>query len=152
MGLTSRIRLTDRPADWIARRAASRPAPGPLTYTSTLRMPCSMAFLAASEAASWAAKGVPLRDPLKPWTPAADHDTTFPAGSVMVTRVLLKVALMWATPVGIFLRSFFFLVAGRLAIMVPYAFFRRPTTERRGPFRVRALVCVRWPLTGRPRR
>ena len=65
-------------------------------------------------------------------------------GSVMVTRVLLKVALMWATPSGIFFRSFFFLVrACALAITSPYAFFRLPTTLRRGPLRVRALVWVR---------
>src|SRR4030042_5877934 len=120
MGLTSRIRLTPRPAACKALSAASRPAPGPLTITATLRIPCSMAFLAASEAASWAAKGVPLRDPLNPCTPAEDQEITLPAGSVMVTRVLLKVALIWATPTGIFLRSFFFLPpAGLLAIHPP---------------------------------
>ena len=83
-------------------------------------MPCSMAFRAASWAASWAAKGVPFRDPLNPCTPAEDQDTTLPAGSVMVTRVLLKVARMCATPAGIFFFSFFFLVRDwALAITPP---------------------------------
>jgi hypothetical protein len=59
--------------------------------TTTLFMPASMAFLAASSAATWAAKGVLLRDPLKPSTPALDHATVLPVLSVMVTMVLLNV-------------------------------------------------------------
>ena len=35
-------------------------------------MPCSCAFLAQSSAAIWAAKGVDLREPLKPCAPAED--------------------------------------------------------------------------------
>ena len=52
-----------------ARTADSRPEPGPLTRTSTLRMPWSRAWLAAFAAACCAAKGVPLRDPRKPSEP-----------------------------------------------------------------------------------
>ena len=48
--------------------------------------------LPAAMAAWVAAKGVPLRDPLKPIPPALDHATTDPAGSVMVMMVLLKEA------------------------------------------------------------
>jgi hypothetical protein len=55
-----------------------------------LRTPLSIAFLAAASAASWAANGVPLRDPLKPTDPALDHANTLPTWSVMVTSVLLK--------------------------------------------------------------
>ena len=55
-------------------------------------MPCSTAFLAASSAATWAAYGVDLRDPLNPIIPDEDQEIAFPAVSVMVTIVLLKVA------------------------------------------------------------
>src|SRR4051812_5943439 len=94
MGVTSRMSEILKPAAWRARRADSRPAPGPLTKTLMERMPCSIAFLAASSAASWAAKGVDLREPLKPRTPADDQATTFPDTSVMVTIVLLNVDWM----------------------------------------------------------
>ena len=57
-------------------------------------MPWSIAFLAASWAASCAAKGVLLREPLNPTTPAEDQEITLPDTSVMVTTVLLKVAEM----------------------------------------------------------
>jgi hypothetical protein len=57
-------------------------------------MPCSIALCAASSAASCAANGVDLRDPLKPLTPADDQATTFPETSVMVTIVLLNDAVM----------------------------------------------------------
>jgi hypothetical protein len=50
-----------------------------------------MARRAAVSAAIWAAYGVLLREPLKPAEPALLQDTTFPLGSVMVIRVLLKV-------------------------------------------------------------
>jgi hypothetical protein len=54
-------------------------------------MPCSWALRAASSAASCAANGVLLREPLKPRAPEVDHETTFPSRSVMVTMVLLNV-------------------------------------------------------------
>jgi hypothetical protein len=40
--------------------------PGPFTNTSTFFTPCSCALRAALSAASCAANGVDLRDPLKP--------------------------------------------------------------------------------------
>jgi len=83
--------LMPSPVAWSDRIAASRPEPGPFTYTSMLRSPCSMAFLAASSAAWAAAYGVLLRDPLNPTTPELLHDSTFPSVSVMVTSVLWKV-------------------------------------------------------------
>jgi hypothetical protein len=49
-----------------------------------------------------------LREPLKPFAPELDEATTFPAGSVIVTIVLLNVAWMCATPTGTFLFTFFF--------------------------------------------
>ena len=57
-----------------------------------------MARRAACSAAIWAAKGVDLREPLKPTLPADAHERTLPSWSVIVTIVLLKVLLMCATP------------------------------------------------------
>lgn len=76
------------------RIAVSRPEPGPLTKTSTLRMPCSWARRAADSAAICAANGVDLREPLKPTWPAEAQEITLPVGSVMDTIVLLNVLLM----------------------------------------------------------
>jgi hypothetical protein len=55
-----------------------------------------------------------------------------------VTVVLLKVALTWATPSA----STTFLVFFPVAIRYLVTFFL-PAIARRGPFFVRALVCVR---------
>src|SRR3954447_16923441 len=96
-----------------ARMADSRPAPGPLTRTSTERTPCSCASWAAFWAATCAANGVPLREPLKPIRPALDQESTLPTGSVIDTMVLLNVAAMEATPCGMLFRSFFFVPARR---------------------------------------
>ena len=57
-----------------------------------------MARLAQASAASWAAKGVDLREPLKPTFPAEAQARMLPSGSAMETIVLLKELLMWATP------------------------------------------------------
>src|ERR1700727_3965429 len=62
---------------------------------------------AAFDAACWAAKGVPLRDPRKPSEPELFHDRTLPFMSVMVTIVLLKEACTYTSPWGTCLRSFF---------------------------------------------
>src|SRR4029079_4093543 len=140
-----------------------RPAPGPVTSTSRVRMPASRAAVLAFCAAIWAANGVPLREPLKPTLPADDQPTTLPSGSVRVTMVLLKVAWIWATPCGTTRFSLRFgaffpfpAAASGFAMYFPglpyffVAFFLPATAEPRGPLRVRELVCVRWPRTGRP--
>src|SRR5215475_1214735 len=93
-GVTSWIEPTSRPVACSDRMAVSRPEPGPLTNTSTLRMPCSMARRAAASAAIWAAKGVDLREPLNPTCPDDAHEMTLPAGSVIETMVLLNVLLI----------------------------------------------------------
>src|ERR687885_1643450 len=97
-GVTSWIEPTSRPVAVSDRIAVSRPEPGPLTNTSTLRMPCSWARRAAASAAICAANGVDLREPLKPTCPADAHEITAPVGSVMETIVLLNVLLMCAWP------------------------------------------------------
>jgi hypothetical protein len=97
-GVTSRIDLTSIPTAWSARIADSRPAPGPLTRTSTLRIPNVLAVLPAATAACVAANGVPLRDPLNPIAPALDQATTLPSASVSVMVVLLNDARMCAIP------------------------------------------------------
>src|ERR1019366_8863705 len=91
---------------------------------------------------------------------------------VVVTMVLLKVAWIctrpeWTTRFSFFLKLFFLpalaaglpavlpVLAGAFAIrsyVLPVAFFLFATVPRRGPLRVRALVCVRCPRTGRLRR
>src|SRR5665213_4417634 len=68
-------------------------------------MPCSCAFLPASSAATCAAYGVDLREPLKPMVPDDDQAMVLPWASVMVIMVLLKVALTCATPDVMFFRS-----------------------------------------------
>src|ERR1700739_4494728 len=163
--------LMDNPAAWRAVMADSRPAPGPLTRTSISLTPNLVARSAAVSAALWAANGVLLRLPLKPTVPAEAKQRVSPLGSGIVTMVLLKVALMWATPRLTFRRALRFLLLatvptlliadGRFAFqpascnphqprcsLTPFL----PATVFRGPLRVRALVRVRWPRTGRPRR
>src|SRR5690606_18272616 len=55
IGVTSRIEVIVNPTACKARSALSRPEPGPLISTSSVRTPCSAAFLPASSAATWAA-------------------------------------------------------------------------------------------------
>src|SRR5437867_9364851 len=105
IGVTSRMEVMVNPAACNARRADSRPDPGPATSTSRVRMPCSIAFWAASSAATWAANGVDLREPLKPLVPAEDQAIVLPWASVMVIIVLLNDAFTCATPEAMFLRS-----------------------------------------------
>src|SRR5262249_30044355 len=148
---------------------------GPRTYTSTCLSPSSIALRAAFSAAVCAANGVLLREPLKPALPALAHDTTLPILSVRVTMVLLKVAWTWAMPTRTSLRSRrrpplrgvaaagfcsaasamdeppHFFAAGATAGDAATGFFLTMTPLLR-PLRVRALVCVRWPRTGRPLR
>src|SRR6476660_5519851 len=78
MGVTSRIVVIVMPTACSARSADSRPEPGPETFTSRVRTPCSAAFRPASSAAIWAAYGVDLREPLKPIRPALDQEIVFP--------------------------------------------------------------------------
>ncbi len=68
-------------------------------------MPCSIAFLPASSAATCAANGVDLRDPLNPIIPDDDHASVLPCASVMVIMVLLNDAFTWATPDEMFFFS-----------------------------------------------
>src|SRR5687768_18140584 len=99
--------VTSRPVASSARMAASRPAPGPRTKTSTVFMPVSIALRAAFSAATCAAYGVLLRDPFQPDAPADDHAMTFPTGSLIEMIVLLNDALMCAAPRGTTRRSRF---------------------------------------------
>src|SRR5438445_5788603 len=61
-----------------------------------------MPFCAAASAVTCAAKGVDLREPLKPAPPADSHAMTFPSRSVSDTIVLLKEVLMCAWPTAMF--------------------------------------------------
>src|SRR5438067_10741788 len=114
-----------------------------------------MPFRAHASAVTCAANGVDLREPLKPAEPADSHAITLPSLSVSATIVLLKLVLMCAWPIAMFfltLRRVRPRVAAALrggAIYFP--FLPRPTVFF-GPLRVRALVLVRWPWVGSPRR
>ena len=79
------------PLDCKDLKAVSLPEPGPFTCTVSVLNPCSKAFAPASSAATCAAYGVDFLDPLKPFAPADDHDTTFPLSSAIEMIVLLKV-------------------------------------------------------------
>src|ERR1700679_129075 len=115
-----------------------------------------MPLRAAASAVTCAANGVDLREPLKPAPPADSQAITLPSRSVSETIVLLKDVLMWAWPTGMFLRTrrrprWGLRGAGLIDYFLP-AFFFPATCMRLGPLRVRALVLVFWPRTGRPTR
>src|SRR5438552_9959941 len=91
-GVTSEMLLILRPSAFNARTADSRPGPGPLMRTSRFFTPCSCAARPAASAATCAAKGVDLRDPLKPAPPEVAHERALPWRSVIVMMVLLNEA------------------------------------------------------------
>ena len=106
IGVTSLIAEISRPAACSARMADSRPAPGPFTQTSTRFKPRSIASLAADSAAICAANGVLFREFRNvPPLPPLDQLIVCPCRSARVTIVLLKVALIWATPIESTCRS-----------------------------------------------
>src|SRR3954469_3752077 len=109
IGVTSLMPDTSMPVFCSDRMAVSRPDPGPFTRTSTLRTPCSIARRGPApplstagrphaSAASCAANGVDLREPLNPTLPADPQARTLPSMSEMETIVLLNELLMCATP------------------------------------------------------
>ena len=103
------------------RRLAA--GPGPLMRTSRFLMPCSCAARPAVSAATCAANGVDLREPLKPWPPDDAQDSALPWRSVIVMMVLLNDACTCAMPSATFLRTFLLHaarcgVAGALAIVM----------------------------------
>src|SRR3546814_7967671 len=75
-----------KPAALSARTADSRPGPGPLTRTSMFLTPCSAAACPALSAATCAANGVDLREPLNPAAPAVLHERALPCRSVIRMR------------------------------------------------------------------
>src|SRR5256714_12191145 len=95
-----------RPSAFRARTADSRPGPGPLILTSRFLTPHSCAALPADSAATWAANGVDLREPLKPAPPEVAHDKALPCRSVMVMIVLLNDAWICAMPSEMFFLTF----------------------------------------------
>ena len=150
------IIVTSRPTAWSARMAASRPWPGPFTKTSTVFRPCSIAARAATSAAVCAAKGVLFLLPRKPWPPEEAQEMALPWVSVTVTMVLLKEERIWTWPFSMFFfsrrrRMTRLPVFGAAMLILPPYFFLLAMVFL-GPLRVRALVLLRWPRTGRPRR
>src|SRR5882672_7112188 len=100
--------------------------------------------------------------------PDDDQAMVLPCASVMVIMVLLNEAATCATPEAMFLRSRRRTRVASLPILDPFAArelatsasdsdyfdstFFLPAMVLAGPLRVRALVWVRWPRTGRPLR
>src|SRR6266581_5811586 len=103
------------PSAFSARTADSRPGPGPLIRTSRFLTPHSCAALPAASAATCAANGVDLREPLKPAPPDVAHDRALPCRSVMVMIVLLNDAWMCAIPSDTFFLTF---LRARVAVLV----------------------------------
>src|SRR5690606_18487849 len=89
-----------------ARTEDSRPGPGPRICTSRFLMPHSWAARPAVSAATCAANGVDLREPLKPAPPDDAHDSALPCRSVIVMIVLLHDAWMCAMPSETFFLAF----------------------------------------------
>src|SRR5258708_32359778 len=96
-----------RPMPLSARTADSRPGPGPLMRTSMFLTPHSCAARPARSAATCAANGVDLREPLNPALPDVAHDSVLPWRSVMVTMVLLNDACTCAIPSDTVFLTFF---------------------------------------------
>src|SRR5204862_5177225 len=94
------------PSAFSARTADSRPGPGPLILTSRFFTPHSTATRPAFSAATCAANGVDLREPLNPAPPEVAHESALPWRSVMVMIVLLKDAWMCAMPSATFFLTF----------------------------------------------
>src|SRR2546425_13155800 len=89
-GFTSEVLVILSPSACNARTADSRPGPGPLMRTSRFFTPHSTAALPADSAATCAANGVDLREPLNPAPPDVAHDSALPWRSVIVMIVLLN--------------------------------------------------------------
>src|SRR5712691_11719327 len=105
-GVTSEMLVILSPSAFNARTADSRPGPGPLIRTSRFLTPHSCAALPAASAATWAANGVDLREPLKPAPPEVAHDRALPWRSVIVMMVLLNDACTCAMPSATFFLTF----------------------------------------------
>src|ERR671928_475975 len=95
-----------KPIAFSARTADSRPGPGPLMRTSMFFTPHSCAARPQRSAATWAANGVDLREPLKPALPDVAQASVLPWRSVIVTIVLLNDAWIWAMPSATFFLTF----------------------------------------------
>src|SRR3954454_18674885 len=143
VGVTSEIVPTSRPTACSERIAVFRPEPGPLTKTSTLRMPCSCARRAAASAVICAANGVDLREPLKPTCPALAHEITLPMGSVIETIVLLNVLLMCACPCATFFFSLRRVFFGPVRFWAGATTSYQPSSCRRQPC-ADLYACGRW--------
>src|SRR3954452_10722445 len=105
-GVTSEMLEILIPRAFRARTADSRPGPGPLMRTSRFLTPHSTATLPARSAATCAANGVDLREPLKPAPPEVAHDRALPWRSVIVMMVLLNDAWTCAMPSATFFLTF----------------------------------------------
>src|SRR3954454_643710 len=114
------------PSALSARTADSRPGPGPLMRTSRFLTPYSCAARPADSAATCAANGVDLREPLKPAPPDVAHDSALPCRSVIVMIVLLKEAWMCAIPSATLFLTFLRTRAPAFGCCVAIGYVPRP--------------------------
>src|SRR5262245_8699788 len=147
MGVRSSMCVMRNPTLFSERTADSRPGPGPRTFTSRFFTPISAAALPAFSAATWAAKGVLLRDPRKPQPPAVAQLSVLPWRSVIVMIVLLKEACTCATASA---TCFFTFLRGAAGVAISLsldpvgdALTRRSHSLLDCPPRALARACVR---------
>src|SRR5437763_14775283 len=131
-GVTSEMLVILSPSALSARTADSRPGPGPLILTSRFLTPHSCAALPADSAATCAANGVDLREPLKPAPPDVAHDKALPCLSVMVMIVLLNDAWICAMPSEMFFLTFLRVRVTVLVGACAIRFFLCPQVSGRG--------------------
>src|SRR4029077_19922407 len=138
-GVTSEMLLILRPSAFRARTADSRPGPGPLMRTSRFLTPHSCAALPAASAATCAANGVDLREPLNPAPPDVAHDSALPCRSVIVMIVLLNDAWMCAMP-----SDTFFLTFLRVRVVVVFCEGCCAIVDSRYVFAAEGLLSATW--------
>src|ERR1700756_5584950 len=139
------IEAIRKPHAFSARTEDSRPGPGPLIRTSRFLTPHSSAARPAASAATWAANGVDLRDPLTPAPPLLAHDGALPFRSVIVMIVLLNEAWMCAIPSATFFLTF---LRTRWPLACAWFGFRLATLRLPSsvprPLCVVPYACARW--------
>jgi hypothetical protein len=157
-GVTSAIMLMRMPSAASARTEDSRPGPGPLISTSRFLMPCSTCSTAGHFGCDLGGKRRGLARTLE--TLATRRRPRQGIALAVGDRDdgVVERSMHVRDAVRTFLRTFLRTrCAALLAGLLPWwslnpDYFFSDCAALRGPLRVRALVRVRWPRIGRPRR
>src|ERR1019366_9463924 len=132
--------------------AVSRPEPGPRTSTSTFFTPCSMAARAHFSAAKRRAEGREFARTLKANLARRGPRQHVAFGVGNGNDGVVERTLDVRDSEGNVLTFLLTDLTNRRWLSHYFVTFFLPATVRLGPLRVRALVRVRWPRTGRPLR